>query len=365
MSESGRPPLSVVVPTHDTRELTLACLAALARQDLPGIEVILVDDASSDGTAEAVAAWHVSVRVIRNDRPAGFTRSANLGLRSAKGEVSLLLNSDTEVDPGGLAALLAAFAADPRLGAAGGALRYPDGRPQWSGGAAPSLLWLFGLASGLPALLGRLPLYRRLRPPAGTGPGRLDWVTGAALGLRRTALASLATPATPADPGLPGPLDEGFRFYGQDLDLCLRLAAAGWRVAVVPGFGVMHHHGADHRPAGRSEPWRAPEPRAPVDGPPLLGGEAPRRTLGGAGSAGDADRRGAAARRPEPPPTVSAASRPGGVRGRERGIAAGPTGDSPASPCEPAAARVERPLRREAPPPCAISTATATSSSCS
>ncbi len=260
MSESGRPPLSVVVPTHDTRELTLACLAALARQDLPGIEVILVDDASSDGTAEAVAAWHVSVRVIRNDRPAGFTRSANLGLRSAEGEVSLLLNSDTEVDPGGLAALLAAFAADPRLGAAGGALRYPDGRPQWSGGAAPSLLWLFGLASGLPALLGRLPLYRRLRPPAGTGPGRLDWVTGAALGLRSTALASLATPATPADPGLPGPLDEGFRFYGQDLDLCLRLAAGGWRVTVVPGFGVMHHHGAtigrqgDPSPGGHQNP---------------------------------------------------------------------------------------------------------------
>jgi N-acetylglucosaminyl-diphospho-decaprenol L-rhamnosyltransferase len=244
VSESGRPPLSVVVPTHDTRELTLACLAALARQDLPGIEVILVDDASSDGTAEAVAACHVSVRVIRNDRPAGFTRSANLGLRAAEGEVSLLLNSDTEVDPGGLAALLAAFATDPRLGAAGGALRYPDGRPQWSGGAAPSLLWLFGLASGLPALLGRLPFYRHLRPPAGTGPGGLDWVTGAALGLRRTALASLATPATPADPGLPGPLDEGFRFYGQDLDLCLRLVAGGWRVAVVPGFGVMHHHGA-------------------------------------------------------------------------------------------------------------------------
>jgi GT2 family glycosyltransferase len=162
----------------------------------------------------------------------------------ARGEVLLLLNSDAEVDPGGLAALLAAFAADPRLGAAGGALRYPDGRPQWSGGPAPSLLWLFGLASGLPALLGRLPLYRRLRPPAGTegrGPGRVDWVTGAALGLRRVALASLVTPAGSGDRG---PLDEAFGFYGQDLDLCLRLTAAGWRVAVVPAFRVLHHHGA-------------------------------------------------------------------------------------------------------------------------
>jgi N-acetylglucosaminyl-diphospho-decaprenol L-rhamnosyltransferase len=228
--------LSVVVPTHDTRELTLACLAALARQGLPGLEVILVDDASEDGTAAAVAARHPAVRLLRTERPSGFTRAANLGLGAAHGEILLLLNSDTEVDPGGLVALLAAFAAEERLGAAGGALRYPDGRPQWSGGPAPSLPWLFGLASGLPALLGRLPLYRRLRPPAGTGAGAVDWVTGAAFGLRRAALAEVAASG--------GPLDEAFRFYGQDLDLCLRLGAAGWRVAVVPGFGVVHHHGA-------------------------------------------------------------------------------------------------------------------------
>jgi GT2 family glycosyltransferase len=241
MSEVERPPLSIVIPTHDTRELTLACLAALFRQDLPEIEAIVVDDGSSDGTAEAIAALHPAVRVLRGERdepdtpgnrPAGFTRSANRGLRAARGEILLLLNSDTEVDPGGLAALLSAFAADPKLGGAGGTLRYPDGRAQWSGGAAPSLLWLFGLTSGLPALLGRLPLYRRLRPPSGTGSGPVDWVTGAALGLRRAALA------------FPEPLDERFRFYGQDLDLCLRLATDGWRVAVVPDFRVMHHHGA-------------------------------------------------------------------------------------------------------------------------
>jgi GT2 family glycosyltransferase len=248
------PALSVVVPTHDTRELTLACLAALARQDVPGLEVVLVDDASSDGTAEAVARLHPAVRVLRLEQTAGFTRAANLGLAASRGEILLLLNSDTEVDPGGLAALLAAFAADPRLGAAGGMLRYPDGSPQWSGGPAPTLAWLFGLASGLPALLGRLPFYRRLRPLAGTGeggPGHVDWVTGAALGLRRAALASLVSTVDGA------PLDEAFRFYGQDLDLCLRLAAAGWRVAVVPGFRVMHHHGAtigERSGGGRQHP---------------------------------------------------------------------------------------------------------------
>ena len=253
---AGRPPLSVVVPTHDTRELTLACLAVLTRQEIPGLEIILVDDGSSDGTAEAVAglaaasALHPAVRLLRNEQPQGFTRAANRGLGAAGGDILLLLNSDTEVAPGGLAALLAAFAADPGLGAAGGALHYPDGRPQWSGGPAPSLLWLFGLASGLPAWLGRLPFYRRLRPPAGTGPLRVDWVTGAALGLRRAALGPLLSAAGP------GPLDEAFRFYAQDLDLCLRLAAGGWRVAVVPGFRVLHHHGATivRQGEGRRQP---------------------------------------------------------------------------------------------------------------
>jgi N-acetylglucosaminyl-diphospho-decaprenol L-rhamnosyltransferase len=244
MPEAHHPPLSIVVPSHDTRELTLRCLASLGGSP-PGTEVVLVDDGSADGTAAEVAARFPAVRVLRNDRALGFTRAANRGLGVASGEVLLLLNSDTEVDAAGLPALLAAFAEDPRLGAAGAALRYPDGRPQWSGGRAPSLLWLFALSSGLPVLLARLPLYRRARPLAAGGD--VDWVTGAAMALRRAAWEAA------------GPMDEGFRFYAQDLDLCLRLRAAGWRVAVLPGFAVLHHHGATiGREAGASGP-RHPE----------------------------------------------------------------------------------------------------------
>ncbi|HXO19901.1 MAG TPA: glycosyltransferase family 2 protein [Thermoanaerobaculia bacterium] len=230
------PSLSVVIPSRDTRELTLACLDSLPPAiDGAPLEVIVVDDAGSDDTAEAVAARHPEAEVLRAPQPLGFTRAANLGLSRAAGEIVLLLNSDTEVDAAALPALLAAFAADSRLGAAGAALRYPDGRPQWSGGPAPTLPWLFALASGLPRLLGRLPLYRRLRPPAGSPASRpleVDWVTGAALSVRRAALRDT------------GVFDERFRFYGQDLDLCLRLRAAGWRVAVIPGFRILHHHGA-------------------------------------------------------------------------------------------------------------------------
>jgi GT2 family glycosyltransferase len=229
MTSPGR--LSVIVPTHDTRELTLRCVETLEAEGTDGLEIVVVDDGSSDGTAEALAAAHPRVRVVRLAPSAGFTRAANRGLAEARGGVLLLLNSDTEVAPGALAPLLAAFDLDPGLGVAGAALHYPDGSAQWSGGGAPTLLWLFGLASGLPPLLARLPFWRRVKP-LGAPAGRVEWVTGAALALRRQAWEES------------GGLDEEFHFYGQDLDLCLRLRDAGWKVELVPEVRVLHHHGA-------------------------------------------------------------------------------------------------------------------------
>jgi hypothetical protein len=229
------PSLSVVIPTHDTRELTLRCVASLAAAagiaDIADLQVVVVDDGGTDGTAEALETAGPHLEILRLSPAAGFTRAANQGLARARGDVLLLLNSDTEVEPGAFAPLLAAFARDPRLGAAGAVLHYPDGSPQWSGGRAPGLLWLFALASGLPALLARLPRWRRVKP-VGALPGAVDWVTGAALALRRSAWGAV------------GPMDEGFRFYAQDLDLCLRLREAGWAVELVPEFRVLHHHGA-------------------------------------------------------------------------------------------------------------------------
>lgn len=228
MSIPGR--LSIVIPTHDTRDITLRCVETLAAEGTDA-QIVVVDDGGSDGTAEALAAEHPDVEVLRLSPAGGFTRAANRGLARARGEILLLLNSDTEVAPGALSALLAAFDRDPALGVAGAALHYPDGSPQWSGGRAPGLLWLFGLTSGLPRLLARLPRWRRVKP-VGAAPGSVDWVTGAALAMRRRVWEEV------------GPLDEDFRFYAQDLDLCLRAGAAGWKAELLPDFRVMHHHGA-------------------------------------------------------------------------------------------------------------------------
>lgn len=228
------PRLAVVIPSHNSRELTLECLDSLASGGIRELEVWVVDDASDDATCGAIERRSPEVRVVRSEHRKGFTVSANRGLNRARADLLLLLNSDTVIRPGSLSALIEAFEQDPTLGIAGGHLQYPDGSPQWSGGREPSLLWLFALASGLPRLLERLPGYRRLRPltPTSSDPTPVDWVTGAALALRREVWSQI------------GPLDERFRFYCQDLDFCRRAAQAGWKVAVVPRFRVLHHHGA-------------------------------------------------------------------------------------------------------------------------
>ena len=225
--------LAVVIPSHNTRELTLACLRSLPSGRAQELETCVVDDASEDATCTAIEAEFPEVELVRSSRRRGFTVSANAGMSRVKADVLLLLNSDTEVQPGSLTALVEAFDRNPALGIAGGSLRYPDGSPQWSGGREPSLLWLLVLASGLSGLLARVPGYRKVRPLSpDVDLSPVDWVTGAALACRREVWNRI------------GPLDERFRFYCQDLDFCRRTASEGWKVALLREFQVLHHHGA-------------------------------------------------------------------------------------------------------------------------
>jgi GT2 family glycosyltransferase len=223
--------LSVIIPTRDTRELTLNCLASLWLADPQPDEVVVVDDGGLDCTAAAVVRKYPRHVVVRLPEPLGFAAAVNHGVSRASGDLLLLLNSDTEVEPSALAAVAAAFSDDDRLGIVGGSLFDPDGAPQWSGGRRPSALWCFALASGLPALLGRSALWRRLRAPSGTSGAQVEWVAGTAMVVRREVWEKV------------GPLDNGYRFYCQDLDLCYRARDAGWSVAVLPAFRVLHHGG--------------------------------------------------------------------------------------------------------------------------
>lgn len=225
--------LSIVIPTHDTRELTLRCLDSVLLAGAEPGRIVVVDDGGSDGTAEAVAARSPAVSVLRNDTAQGFTRAANRGVSASDGDLVLLLNSDTEIGEEGLRRLVAAFSRRGDLGVGGAVLVYPDGRPQWNGGAAPTVPWMLALGSGLPRLLGRLRRYRSAHPAGRVGS--VEWVTGAALALRRAVWEEV------------GPFDPRFRFYAQDLDLCVRAGRAGWAVAVLEDVRVVHHHGATIR----------------------------------------------------------------------------------------------------------------------
>lgn len=172
------------------------------------------------------------LRVVRNDAPTGFSAAANRGVDESKGDLVVLLNSDAELDPESLAAVVGAFDEDVALGIAGAAMRYPDGSPQWSAGPEPGLLWLFAQASGLPALLGRIPGWRSVKPLHPTRPVDVGWVSGAAMALRPEVWRRL------------GPFDATYAFYGQDLDFCVRAHDAGWKVRHLPSFRVLHLHGA-------------------------------------------------------------------------------------------------------------------------
>ena len=226
-----KPRLSVVIPTRNTRELTLNCLAALWLCKPQPDEVIVVDDGGTDATANAVVRKYPRHIVVRLPHNEGFGAAANHGMARASGDLILLLNSDTEVQPSSIAALRKAFASDPDLGIAGASLRDPDGAPQWSGGSTPTPLWLFALASGIPSLVARIPGWRRLRWPSGSAGGSVDWVAGTAMAVRRVVWDEV------------GPFDTGYRFYCQDLDLCIKALEAGWRIETLPHFNVLHHRG--------------------------------------------------------------------------------------------------------------------------
>jgi GT2 family glycosyltransferase len=224
-------PISVIVPVHNRADLVAQCLAALESWTTP-LEIVVVDDGSSDPGVESLSGDRRVHRWLRHPQARGFGAAVNRGLAAATGDPLLLLNSDAEVTPGGDRTIrerfAAAFSGARPLGALAARLVYPNGSAQWSGGAFPTHSWLFALASGL----GRgLRARLRRRQPSGFAGGAVDWAPAAALAIARDAWAAA------------GPFDESYRHYAQDLDYCQRLAAAGRQVAVAADWVVVHHLG--------------------------------------------------------------------------------------------------------------------------
>jgi len=209
---------SVIVPVWNGREYLSACLDALLAQDYPDSEVIVVDDASTDGSADFVAENYPRVRLIRSEHNLGFAGACNVGIEAGQGEVLVLLNQDTRVCPGWLQALVGALQ-EFRTGVVGCKILYPDGKTiQHAGGW---IEWPLGLAHH----------HGQGEQDAGQWdvPQPVEYVTGAAMAFRRDVLVRV------------GLLDEGFwPGYFEDADFCFRVREAGYEVWYTPGAVLTH-----------------------------------------------------------------------------------------------------------------------------
>jgi hypothetical protein len=242
--------LSYCVVNTNGREHLLACLDAIERTHpaAVGREILVLDNASDDGSAEAVRQWAAGgadvgtggesggegrVRLIALERRAGKAENDSALLREARGRYCLLLNEDSELRSGAAEALIAALDANPQAGAAGAQLLDGEGHPV-------PCAWRFpGVGT---ALAGALFLHRWLTVQSGGGEteargsaggggswARVDWAQSSALLVRREAAAQV------------GYLDPDFFVYYDECDFCKRLAEDGWQTLFVPAAEAVHH----------------------------------------------------------------------------------------------------------------------------
>ena len=212
--------LSVVVVAWNGAAYLGACLDAARGA---GRELIVVDNASCDGTVALVRERHPDVRLFVNDGNLGFSRAANRGLREARGRCVLFLNPDAIVTDGAIAAALATLAERPGVGLVGVAQR------DTAGGVIPTVEPFFSLA----AL--RRPSHRRATAPTGDRPVEIDWCHGAFLLGRRDELVAL------------GGFDERYFLYAEDMDLCCRVHESGKSVVYLPQVSILHEGNAAGR----------------------------------------------------------------------------------------------------------------------
>jgi GT2 family glycosyltransferase len=212
------------VVNTEQRELLARCLDAIARERAAAAfetETLVLDNASRDGSAATAEAHPAVTAVIRRERPAGKAENDTALLRRARGRYCLMLNEDSELCAGATRALHAALERHPRAAAAGARILDPAGVPQ------PSA-WRF--PGPLPALAAAVGLHRRLTVQSnGEETRRVDWAQSAALLVRREAVAAV------------GWLDPAFFVYSDEVDLCRRLADAGWSTLYVPSARAVHH----------------------------------------------------------------------------------------------------------------------------
>lgn len=242
--------LSIVIVSWNVVPLLRQCLASIESAPrvargadgalrLPegALQLVVVDNASADGTTEMLQREFPWVEVIANDVNLGFTAGNNLGLARSRGRYVLLLNPDTRLtqddnaDP--LGAMSSYMEAHPRVGVLGPRLVYGDGSPQPSRRRFPTLMMALMESTLLEEWFpgNRWARAYRLADQPDDEVQTVDWVTGAAMWVRREVLEQV------------GGLDERFFMYSEELDWCRRIKVAGWDVVYLPAATIIHYEG--------------------------------------------------------------------------------------------------------------------------
>ena len=235
MPTPGAPLVSVLIVSYNVKERLLQCLEALSNNtDVPS-ELVIVDNASSDGSADAVAEAYPDAILLRETKNHGFGRGANLGLERCTGRFVLLVHPDVTVDPGCVGRLADFLLTRPDAGAVGPLLSFPDGTvdPDCRR-SSPTPSTLFYRTVGLSRLFPRSPRFGRHN--MGHLPDNevheMDAGSAACLMFRKTAVDKV------------GFFDPRYFMYGEDLDLCYRLKLGGWKIFFTPAATAVHHKGA-------------------------------------------------------------------------------------------------------------------------
>jgi len=231
--------LSIVILSWNVCDLLRQCLKSVARDrplsadhPLLATEIIVVDNASSDGSAEMVRAEFPDVRLIANQANRGYTGGNNDGIAAATGRYVMILNPDTRVLDDALAALVSYADVHPDVGVVGPQLLNPDGSVQSSRRRFPTLMTGLFESTWLEPLAPRDVLRRYYvldQPDAAIQ--EVDWLFGACFLVRREVIQQV------------GALDEDFFMYSEEMDWCRRIRQAGWKVMYLPEAQVIHYGG--------------------------------------------------------------------------------------------------------------------------
>jgi GT2 family glycosyltransferase len=244
--------VAVIIVSYNTRDLLGRCLDRVAGAAGPfAVEVVVVDNASADGSADMVAERFPSVQLIRNRENRGFAAGCNQGIEATSSEFVLLLNSDAFIDRDALEGMISFMREVPEAGVCGACLIERDDEPQQPPVRFPTpLSGLFNMTA-----LGRIfpgsrhNIHRPISEEELGRPLRVDWVSGACFLARRKAIDQVGT------------LDEGYFLYFEETDWCRRMAEQGWATWYLPEAKVWHLGGESVDQSDTAAPFDTYHPR--------------------------------------------------------------------------------------------------------